>query len=78
LVDVLVVGVDHDDVGGVAVQQAPQPVGRQRPAGAAAQHDDSLAHDLTLPPRVPQAVEALVLVSRADRPGVPGPGRDAE
>jgi hypothetical protein len=78
LVDVLVVRVDHHDAGGVAVQQAPQPVGHQRPAGAAPQHDDSLSHDPALPPRVPQALEALVLANRADRPRVPGPGRGAE
>jgi len=35
LVEVLIVGIDHQDVGGVAVQQAPQPVGQQRPAGTA-------------------------------------------
>ena len=44
LVDVLVIGIDDDDLGGAA-KHAAQPVGDQRPAGAAAQDHNPLAHD---------------------------------
>jgi hypothetical protein len=48
LVHVLVVGIDDDDLHRVTVQQPPQPVSQQRPAGAAAQDHDSL-HSSMLP-----------------------------
>jgi hypothetical protein len=43
LVDVLVVGINDDDVH-AAVKHAAQPVGDKRSTGAATQDDDCLAH----------------------------------
>src|SRR5512142_1443369 len=42
LVHVISVLVHHDDLGVLLVKRAAQPVGGQRPAGAAAQDHDSL------------------------------------
>ncbi len=55
LVDMLVIGIDDDDLGGVAAVPAAQPVSDKRPAGAAAQDDYSLLHSarmLRIPVRV--------------------------
>jgi hypothetical protein len=55
LIDVAVVAVDHNDLGGIVVELA-QAIGSQRAAGPRAEDDDAMAHTQQLGEPVGRAI----------------------